>query len=151
MTDHETEPIASFVAVSLDCADPATLAEFYLRLLGGQVLWRSAKSTGIRAPGTVLVTQRVADYRPPDWPGSSLVHLDLTAGDDLAVAVGRAVAAGAVPAEHQPDPRWRVLLDLAGHPFCITTVLPPGLAPGNAALPRGLPGPAGRLPSYRFT
>ncbi|WP_307831855.1 VOC family protein [Prauserella cavernicola] len=32
---------------------------------------------------------------------------------------------GATRAEHQSDPRWRVLLDPAGHPFCITTVTPP--------------------------
>ncbi|RZI55165.1 MAG: VOC family protein, partial [Zymomonas sp.] len=32
-----------------------------------------------------------------------------------------AVECGATEAEEQPDPRWRVLLDPAGHPFCITT------------------------------
>ena len=30
-----TEPIARFVGVSLDCADPGALADFYLGLLGG--------------------------------------------------------------------------------------------------------------------
>ena len=119
------EPIARLVGVSLDCADPAALAGFYLELLGGQLLWRSAESAGIRAPGMVLVMQLVADYRPPAWPGSALVHLDVTAGDDLDGAAARAVRAGAVLAGHQPDPRWRVLLDPAGHPFCITTVVPP--------------------------
>ncbi|MCR6704763.1 MAG: hypothetical protein NVV66_18580, partial [Cellulomonas sp.] len=38
--------------------------------------------------------------------------------------VERAVALGARLADPQPDPRWRVLLDPAGHPFCITTVAP---------------------------
>jgi len=28
-------------------------------------------------------------------------------------------------AHPQPDRRWWVLLDPAGHPFCITTVTPP--------------------------
>jgi hypothetical protein len=62
-----------------------------------------------------------------------VVHLDLTpsADTDLARAAGRAVDAGAVRADHQPDPRWLVLLDPAGHPFCITTVTPPdALKPG---------------------
>ena len=45
-----------------------------------------------------------------------MVHLDLTAGQDVEAAAARAVAAGAVRAEHQPDPRWRVLLD-AGPPL----------------------------------
>ncbi|WP_442858944.1 VOC family protein [Arthrobacter sp. CAN_A6] len=32
---------------------------------------------------------------------------------------------GATPAEHQPTPgQWRVLLDPAGHPFCLTAVRP---------------------------
>ena len=119
-----TEPPARLAAVSLDCADPAILAGFYLELLGGQVLWRSADSAGIRVPGGVLVMQRVADYQPPSWPGSSIVHLDLTAGDDVEGAAARAVLAGAVRAEHQPEPRWRVLLDPAGHPFCLTTITP---------------------------
>ena len=125
MTDDPGEPIARFAGVSLDCADPAALADFYLELLGGQVLWQSAGSVGLRVPGVVLVMQRVAEYRPPAWPGSSVVHLDLTAGDGVAAAAARAVEAGAVLAEYQPDPRWRILLDPAGHPFCITTIAPP--------------------------
>jgi Glyoxalase-like domain len=114
-----------FAGVSLDCADPAALADFYLTLLGGETLWHSAGSVGIRVPGVVLAMQRVEGYQPPAWPGASVVHLDLAAGDDLDGSATRAVSAGAVPADYQPDPRWRVLLDPAGHPFCITTMTPP--------------------------
>jgi hypothetical protein len=115
-----------FAGVSLDCADPGVLADFYLTLLGGELLWRTAGSAGVRVPGVMLAMQQVADYRPPSWPGTPLVHLDLVAADaGLARAVEHAVSAGAVPARHQPDPRWRVLLDPAGHPFCITTIAPP--------------------------
>jgi hypothetical protein len=114
-----------FAGVSLDCADPAVLADFYLALLGGETLWQSAGSVGIRVPGVVLAMQRVEEYRRPAWPGSSVVHLDLTAGADAGGAAARAVIAGAVLADYQPDPRWRVLLDPAGHPFCITTITPP--------------------------
>lgn len=113
-----------FVGVSLDCADPAELAEFYLRLLGGRLLWSRPTSVGVQIPGLLLVPQRVENYRPPQWPGASIVHLDLTAGDDLDEPVKRAVALGARLADPQPDSRWRVLLDPAGHPFCITTVTP---------------------------
>jgi hypothetical protein len=118
-------PVTRFAGVSLDCADPEVLADFYLTLLGGEVLWRSADSVGVRVPGVVLAMQRVAGYRPPSWPGSSVVHLDLTAGEDAERAVARAVDAGGVQAADQPDPRWRVLLDPAGHPFCITAITPP--------------------------
>jgi hypothetical protein len=125
MADDAPGSALRFVGVSLDCADPEVLADFYLTLLGGERLWCSAGSVGVRVPGVVLAMQRVAGYRPPAWPGSSVVHLDLTAGDDVERAVARAVEAGGVLAEDQPDPRWRVLLDPAGHPFCITAITPP--------------------------
>jgi hypothetical protein len=50
------------------------------------------------------------------------VHLDLTA-DDLGAAAGLALALGAAVPE-QRDPRWQVLLDPAGHPFCLTPFTP---------------------------
>jgi len=114
-----------FVGVSLDCPDPAELAEFYVQLLGGWVLWSRPTSVGVQVPGLLLIPQLVEDYHPPQWPGASIVHLDLTAGDQLEEPVRRAVALGARRADPQPDPRWTVLLDPAGHPFCITTVGPP--------------------------
>jgi hypothetical protein len=113
------------VGVSLDCADPAELAEFYLQLLGGRVSWSRENSVGVQVPGLLLIPQRVEDYRAPDWPGTSIVHLDLTAGKQLDEPVKRAIALGARPAHPQPDTRWTVLLDPAGHPFCITTLAPP--------------------------
>ncbi len=114
-----------FLGVSLDCADPAELADFYVKLLGGRLLWSHASSAGAQVPGVLLVLQRVGGYRPPVWPGASVVHLDLTAGEQLEEPEQRAVTLGARAVHPQPDPRWRVLLDPAGHPFCITTVVPP--------------------------
>jgi len=113
------------VGVSLDCGDPAQLAEFYLQLLGGRLVWSRPTSVGVQVPGLLLIPQRVDNYRPPLWPGASIVHLDLTAGDQLDEPVERALDLGATLADPQPDSRWRVLLDPAGHPFCITTVAPP--------------------------
>ncbi len=110
------------MAVSLDCPDPQRLADFYRELLGGRQLWAKPSSVGIEVPGAVLVAQRVDGYLPPGWPGTSVVHLDLTA-DDLDATTERAVALGATLSE-QPDPRWRVLLDPAGHPFCLTPFTP---------------------------
>ena len=113
------------VGVSLDCADPAELADFYLQLLGGRLLWTRPTSAAVQTPGVLLIPQRVADYQPPVWPGASVVHVDLTAGEHLEEPTRRAIALGARLADPQPDPRWRVLLDPAGHPFCITTLTPP--------------------------
>jgi hypothetical protein len=113
---------ARLVGVSLGCPDPQPLADFYRGLLGGRQLWAKAASVGIEVPGAVLVAQRVDDYAPPVWPGTAIVHLDLTA-DDLRAAEEQAVVLGATLPE-QPDPRWRVLLDPAGHPFCLTPFTP---------------------------
>jgi glyoxalase superfamily protein len=113
---------ARLVAISLDCPDAQRLADFYLGLLGGRRLWARESSVGIEVPGAVLVAQRVDGYVRPAWPGTSVVHLDLTA-DDLGAAEQRAVSLGATLPE-QRDPRWRVLLDPAGHPFCLTPFVP---------------------------
>lgn len=111
-------------AVSLDCADPAELADFYVRLLDGSVLWQRENSVGVSVDSLVLVLQRVPEYRPPTWPGAAIVHLDLTTGAEVIEPTQRAIALGARPADPQPDSRWRVLLDPAGHPFCITPFAP---------------------------
>lgn len=114
--------LARLVGISLDCPDPQRLADFYLGLLGGRQLWAKESSVGIEVPGAVLIAQRVEGYVPPRWPGAAIVHLDLTA-DDLVAAEERALALGARLPE-QPAARWRVLLDPAGHPFCLTPFTP---------------------------
>ncbi len=115
------------VGVALDCPDPAVLAAFYRDLLDGQVLWTDADSVGVQVPGGLVQAQRVPNHQPPTWPSGSVpkqLHLDIGV-DELDSAEARAVALGATPAGYQPAPeRWRVLLDPAGHPFCLTTVFP---------------------------
>jgi catechol 2,3-dioxygenase-like lactoylglutathione lyase family enzyme len=70
-----------------------------------------------------LAVQLAEVYQPPVWPpepgtqGMQL-HLDVEVSD-LAAAVDHAVALGATLAEHQPQDDVRVLLDPAGHPFCL--------------------------------
>jgi catechol-2,3-dioxygenase len=108
--------------VSLDCADPSELSSFYQQLLGGEILWANDGSVGVRAAHVVLVAQRVTPYTPPEWPHASVVHLDLAATPDLDTATATAVRHGATLVQPQYDPRWNVLIDPAGHPFCITTV-----------------------------
>jgi hypothetical protein len=112
------------VAVSLDCADHEELARFYADLLAGKLLWVHEMSAAVESDGVVLVMQRIEDYQPPAWPGTSIVHLDLSGDAQIGELEQRAVALGAQPAQTQPDSRWRVLLDPAGHPFCITPFTP---------------------------
>jgi hypothetical protein len=47
-----------------------------------------------------------------------MMHFDFQVGD-LDPAVAEAVALGASVAEFQPQQNVRVLLDPAGHPFCL--------------------------------
>ena len=89
------------------------------------MLWSRPNSVGVQLSGLLLVPQRVAGYRPAVWPGASIVHLDFTADEQLDEPVKRAIELGARLADPQPDERWAVLLDPAGHPFCITTLAPP--------------------------
>jgi len=60
------------------------------------------------------------------------IHLEL-AVQDLETAEAEALALGATRPDQQPNPEhWRVLIDPAGHPFCITTLIPttdPGRRP----------------------
>ena len=119
---------ARFAAVSLDCPDPAELGAFYAALLGLELAYSSADFAGIRlSPGVWLSLQRVADHRPPRWPDADAPqqsHLDL-AVDDLDAGQQRAVGLGAAVAGTQPQPdRWRVMIDPAGHPFCLTPGMP---------------------------
>ena len=111
-------------AVSLDCGDHEELARFYAGLLAGTLLWAREKSAAVESGGVVLVMQRVEDYQPPAWPGTPVVHLDLNGDAPIGDLEQRAVALGARAARTQPDSRWRVLLDPAGHPFCITPFTP---------------------------
>jgi len=78
------------------------------------------------AGGTGLSFQYERDYARPVWPTTSeaqqmMIHLDI-AVDDLDAAVARAVDLGAAPADHQPQANVRVMLDPAGHPFCLFEV-----------------------------
>lgn len=112
------------VGVSLDCEDHRALADFYVALVGGDLLWANDGSAGVQADGYNLVAQHVPGHRPPQWPGTSILHLDLSGDVPVPDLVAWAVHCGAQVAEHQPDPRWTVLLDPAGHPFCITPFTP---------------------------
>jgi catechol 2,3-dioxygenase-like lactoylglutathione lyase family enzyme len=112
--------------VSLDCADPAELAEFYSRLTGFEIIFGNDDFVALRGD-IYLTTQRVEGYQPPTWPESERakqIHLEF-ATQDLDGASEIAIGLGATIADPQPRPEvWRVLLDPAGHPFCFTTLIP---------------------------
>ena len=118
-------PGAVLRGVTLDCADPRVLAGFYGALTGMRELFSTDEFVALTDDsGCDLGFQRVDGYRAPQWPGQDVpqqFHLDFRA-DDLDAMEELALELGAAKPAHQPgDGRWRVLLDPAGHPFCLTS------------------------------
>jgi catechol 2,3-dioxygenase-like lactoylglutathione lyase family enzyme len=122
----------------LDAPDVAELTRFYHELLVWEVEEQERPRPGfppgdgwsrLRPPdgSTKIEIQGERYYTRPVWPGAPgtqgmQMHLDIWV-EDVAAGVAWAIACGATQAEHQPpdrDPnRLRVMLDPAGHPFCL--------------------------------
>ena len=118
-------PKLTIAATVLGAPDARALASFYQQLLGWDVKVEETNWVMLKPPGggTGLSFQTEFEYVRPVWPSGPgdqqmMVHLDISA-DDLAAAVSWALDAGAVLAEHQPQHDVRVMLDPAGHPFCL--------------------------------
>ncbi|MEO8363357.1 MAG: VOC family protein [Ilumatobacteraceae bacterium] len=113
------------VATVLGTSDPRALAVFYQRLLGWPIVADEPDWVTLRpsSGGTGLSFQFEANYVPPMWPEvvgeqQMMAHFDI-AVDDLEASVVLACDAGATIADHQPQDDVRVMLDPAGHPFCL--------------------------------
>jgi len=124
-TETAPGPAIRLLSVDFDCPDPTELARFYGEALGLPVVYSSDDFVLLGrdgAPGLGFI--RVADYRRPTWPDPSQgkqAHIELGV-DDLEAAQARMLALGALEPSTQPHPdQRRVLLDPAGHPFCIST------------------------------
>jgi len=105
----------------LDCPDPEQLARFYADVLGWDVLGANDPMVFIGGHGQEMGFQRVADFRPPDWPGQVVpqqMHLDVFL-DDLDAGEAAVLELGATKHAEQPGESFRVFLDPAGHPFCL--------------------------------
>ncbi|MEU7820910.1 VOC family protein [Catellatospora sp. NPDC049133] len=110
---------------AIEAPDPAALARFYAELLGWPIVHEEPGTTVVAPPqGAVyLVFQQATDYRAPVWPpvdGAQrpMMHFDFQVGD-LDSAVADALALGASLGAASPRANVRVLLDPAGHPFCL--------------------------------
>jgi catechol 2,3-dioxygenase-like lactoylglutathione lyase family enzyme len=124
-TPENSRPSFRLATICIDCADANAMADFYGRLLGWDVTFREQNWALMRDPagGTGLSFQAEPGYRAPTWPEQpagqdKMLHLDIKV-DDLETATAHALASGARLAEHQPQARVRVMLDPAGHPFCL--------------------------------
>jgi predicted enzyme related to lactoylglutathione lyase len=112
--------------VTLDAPDAVALARFYARLLGWQFFPGDGGGAAVAPSETAghnLGFQTEPDFVRPVWPSEPgrqqmSMHLEIQV-DDLDEAVAYAVDAGAEEASFQPQATVRVMLDPAGHPFCL--------------------------------
>ncbi|GAA0910003.1 VOC family protein [Virgisporangium aurantiacum] len=123
-------------SITITAPDPRALAGFYARLLGRPVTTEEEPRPGepptagwaqLRAPEgssePTLNFEYETRWKPPTWPSepgtqNATQHLDILV-EDLDAATDHAIAAGASLAAVQPQQTVRVLLDPAGHPFCL--------------------------------
>ena len=119
--DSTTAPVATLAMVTLDAPNAAVLGEFYSSVLGWPIVYTDENYAMLTGPSHALGIGTIPDYQRPSWPddGHKQFHLDLTA-DDIHAAADRCVELGATRAEPQPGETWVVLLDPAGHPFCLS-------------------------------
>jgi hypothetical protein len=120
-------PIVDLAAVIVDCAAEAsdTMAAFYQAACGGEIVRSDADSAWLKVNGMTVIFREVEGYQAPTWPESDVpmqIHLDFNTDDlDEAEAVLR--RHGATTPDYQPHREHGlvVMLDPAGHPFCIGT------------------------------
>jgi hypothetical protein len=111
--------------VVLDSPDAQQLAAFWERLLGWPRRSDEPDWVTLVPPdgGVGLSFQTERNHVRPVWPAGDgdpqmQIHLDIQV-NDLADGVAWARARGAVLADFQPQDDVRVMLDPAGHPFCL--------------------------------
>lgn len=109
--------------VTIDCAAPRALAEFWTKALDLEIVEDFAGFYLVMrppgdAPATAIALQKVDEPKG----GKNRVHLDLVT-DDRAAEVARLVALGATQVDEQSAAgmEWTVLQDPAGNEFCVGT------------------------------
>ena len=110
-------------SVVVDTRDPRELAEFWAKVLGGEIVAEEPDWVTVRDDrGRRLAFQLSPEHQPPRFPdpqGSQQFHLDLEV-QDVDEAEREVLALGATRVEDaQEDGTYRVFRDPAGHTFCL--------------------------------
>lgn len=119
--------ISSIIGIAFDCPNANSLADFYVKLSGWEKEISGHEFAALRTPqGILLVFQTVENYVAPVWPWKDgeqqqMAHIDFKV-DDLRQAEEHAIKCGATKAGVQYYDTSTVMLDPAGHPFCLSTV-----------------------------
>ncbi len=124
-------PRFTWNAVCIDCApdDFESVVALYRDMLGMHVYSKEPRwaAMGHSGGGMDILVQAEDWYVRPVWPERvpeppKMMHFEIQV-DDVDAAVARTIELGASEASPQPadrDPsRLRVMLDPAGHPFCL--------------------------------
>ncbi len=123
-------------ALSLDAADPDTLARFWSAVLGWQEIERDDTGVSIGDPGGGLTMDLLLTYDPKAV--KNRLHLDVRAdAGTTEQELARLESLGAVRVDvGQPvDVSWTVLVDPEGNEFCLLS----GTAQAAAAKPGSSP------------
>jgi len=120
--------LKSIIGIAFDCPNAGILGDFYAKITGWNKEIEGEEYVALRAPeGILLVFQTVENYVPPVWPWDSekqqqMAHIDFYV-ENLKEAEALAIKHGAKKSEIQYYEESTVMLDPAGHPFCLSTVL----------------------------
>ena len=114
----EAPAVLGIAALAVDCAEPAALADWWRRLLGGSV---EVDDDGDATLYTLDVDELTIDFArvPEAKTVKNRLHLDLRT-TDLGAAIEQAIALGATRADDIYDGgRWQVMRDPEGNEFCL--------------------------------
>jgi len=118
------------LGVTLDSNNPDELSDFYQKLLGWEkrkytinsIVFNDNDNDNDSMPFQLLF-QYDENYVRPVWPAEAgeqqqMTHLDFFV-ENIEEGVAHALSCGAVLSPIQFTDSWRVMIDPAGHPFCI--------------------------------
>jgi predicted enzyme related to lactoylglutathione lyase len=123
-------PSIRWTTITIDCSDAEALGAFYSQLFGWEITARDGvgwlQLHNRQGAIGLNIQAEDADEAPiwPEQPGhqAKMMHFELLV-TDLDAAVQRVIECGGREAPHQPADRdrtrLRVMLDPAGHPFCL--------------------------------
>lgn len=120
-------PSITFGAVIIDCAKEQVhdMIAFYTQLLDMKLATaEDYPFPYLQGDGFGITLQPGDDYLPPTWPSNERgqqLHLDFLV-KDLPEAVVFAKALGARESAEQYSEKWHIMLDPAGHPFCLCQI-----------------------------
>lgn len=127
-------PQVSLLALTVDGPDERALAAFYAALTGSAIehIGPDGSTLSVVFGSLRLVFRSVAHHRRPTWPDGDVpmqMHLEIEV-DDLDSTCARLLTCGATRPDFQPhrEDGLLVLLDPAGHPFCLATPVPTDIA-----------------------